>query len=191
MTEDIGVNHDNGRAAPVPRDAGPAAGRRGHGRRTAVRQGFRVMARGPRAVTSRAVRWAVTDLTVAGAVLILASAIIHLRLWADGGYRGISVIGPLFLVQGVAGIGYAVVLGLFRRLGLIVAGSALMLATAGGLLLSVYAGLFGYRESLAVPYAGLSLAVEFAGAGVLAVAAVLLLAARPGPRDERVWPPAG
>jgi len=187
MTENVGVNHDNERAAPVPRDAGPADSR---GRR-ALRQGIQIMARGPRSVTSRAARWAVTDLTVAGAVLVLASAIIHLRLWADGGYRGISVIGPLFLVQGVVGIGCAAVLGLFRRLGLIVAGAVLMLATAGGLLLSAYVGLFGYQESLAVPYAGLSLVVEFAGAGVLATAAVLLLAARPAPQGERVWPPAG
>lgn len=209
MTEHVGVNRDNlnrdsmdpananpGKAnpadtdrdstggAPRARDTGPGGG--------PARQALRLLARSPSAVTSRAARWAVNDLAIAGAVLILASAIIHLRLWVDGGYQGISVIGPLFLAQGIVGILYAVVLGLFRRLGLIVAGAILMLATAGGLLVSVNFGLFGFTESLAVPYAGLSLVVEFAGAAVLAVAAVLLLAAhpRPLPRKERVWPPA-
>jgi len=37
--------------------------------------------------------------------------------------------------------------------------------------------LFGYRESLVVPYAGTSLAVEFTGAVVLMVAAVIALVA--------------
>jgi hypothetical protein len=35
-------------------------------------------------------------------------------------------------------------------------------------------GLFGYRESLAIPYAGLSLTVEFTGAAILAVAAAII-----------------
>ncbi len=140
-----------------------------------------------------ALRWTVNIATWAGALLVLDSGIIHLRLWADGGYRGIAVIGPLFLVQGVTGILVAVVLGVFRRLWLMVAGAILMAATATGLLLSVHIGLFGYRESLAVPYAGMSLVAEAAGAVLLAGAAVLLAAGRPrrGVRTVRVWPPAG
>ncbi len=54
----------------------------------------------------------------------------------------------------VAGILLAVALGVFRRLWLIVAGAGLMAATAPGLLLSVYAGLFGFQESMAAPHAG-------------------------------------
>ena len=46
-----------------------------------------------------------------------------------------------------------------------------------GLLLSAGTGLFGYQESLAVPYAETSLAVEFTGAVVLMVAAVIALLA--------------
>jgi hypothetical protein len=37
------------------------------------------------------------------------------------------------------------------------------------------AGLFGYTESLAVPYAETSLVVEFTGAAVLAAAAAIVL----------------
>ena len=44
----------------------------------------------------------------------------------------------------------------------------LLAGTAVGLLLSASIGLFGYRESLAVPYAASSLTVEFAGSAVLA-----------------------
>ena len=122
-------------------------------------------------------RWAATVLALAGAGLIVVSAVIHLHLWA-GGYGGIAVIGPLFLGQGVAGIVLAVLLGVFRRVGLMIAGAGLLAGTAAGLLISVQAGLFGFTDSLAVPYAGLSLIVEFGGAGVLLAGAVLTLAAR-------------
>jgi hypothetical protein len=101
--------------------------------------------------------------------------VIHLQLWFDG-YRSIAVIGPLFLVQGIGSIVIAFVLGLFRRLVLMAAGSVLLAATAVGLLLSAGTGLFGYRESLAVPYAATSLIVEFAGAVVLAAGAAIVLA---------------
>jgi hypothetical protein len=84
----------------------------------------------------------------------------------------------LFLGQGVAGIVLAVLLGVFRRVGLMIAGAGLLAGTAAGLLISVQAGLFGFTDSLAVPYAGLSLIVEFGGAGVLLAGAVLTLAAR-------------
>ena len=45
------------------------------------------------------------------------------------------------------------------------------------LILAAGIGLFGYQESLAVPYAETSLAVEFTGAVVLMVAAVIALIA--------------
>ena len=148
----------------------------------------------PAQLAAPALRWTVNGLTWTGALLMLASAVIHVRLWADGGYQGIAVIGPLFLAQGVAAILLAVALGVFRRLGLIMAGAGLLAATAVGLLLSVHVGLFGFQESMAAPYAGMSLVVEFAGAVLLAVAAAIVLAGRPRrrprARSERVWPPA-
>jgi hypothetical protein len=60
---------------------------------------------------------------------------------------------------------------------LLAAGAVLLAATAVGLLLSAGTGLFGCQESLAVPYAETSLAVEFTGAVVLMVAAVIALVA--------------
>ena len=120
-------------------------------------------------------RWAVTLLAVAGAALLVWSGVIHLQLWSDG-YRDISVIGPLFLLQGIASIVLAVALAVFRRFALLAAGAVTAAATAVGLLLSASIGLFGYTESLAVPYAKMSLVVEFTSAAVLAIAAVIVLA---------------
>ena len=113
---------------------------------------------------------------MAGAALLIWSAVIHLQLWSDG-YRDISVIGPLFLIQGIASIALALPLVIFRRIVLLAAGAILLAATAVGLLLSAGIGLFGYQESLAVPYAETSLVVEFTGAAVLVVAAVIVLIA--------------
>jgi hypothetical protein len=64
-----------------------------------------------------------------------------------------------------------------------VAGAVTGVATAVGLLLTVYVGLFGYTESLTVPYATLSLAVEFTAAFVLLAGAVLLALAAPARAD--------
>lgn len=140
------------------------------------RRSLRLLLRGPATLTSPAARWAVTLLAVAGAGLLVWSGVIHLQLWSDG-YRSISVIGPLFLIQGIASIVLAVALVVFRRLVLLAAGAALAAATAAGLLLSAGIGLFGYQESLAVPYAETSLVVEFTSAAVLAAAAAIVLAA--------------
>jgi hypothetical protein len=133
---------------------------------------------------SPAARWAVTVLVVVGAALMVWSGVIHLQLWSDG-YRTISVIGPLFLIQGIGGIALAVVIAVFRRVVLMAAGAVMMAATAAGLLLSVGIGLFGFQESLAVPYAMSSLVVEFVGAAVLTAAAAIVLAARREPRPVR------
>jgi hypothetical protein len=143
-----------------------------------------LLARGPARMKSPSARWAVNVLAVAGAALMVWSGVIHLQLWSDG-YRSISVIGPLFLAQGIGSIALAAVLAVFRRVVLMTAGAVTMAATAAGLLLSAGIGLFGFQESLAVPNAMSSLVVEFASAAVLAAAAAILLAARPGPRPVR------
>jgi hypothetical protein len=140
------------------------------------RRAARLLLSGPASLTSPAARWAVTLLAVAGAGLLAWSGVLHLQLWSEG-YRTISVIGPLFLVQGIASIVLAVALVAVRRLVLLAAGAALAAGTAAGLLLSAGIGLFGYTESLAVPDAVTSLVVEFTGAAVLAAAAVVVLAA--------------
>lgn len=136
----------------------------------------RFLLRGPGTLASAAAGWAVTALAVGGAALMIWSAVIHLKLWADG-YRDIPSIGPLFLIQSVATIVLALLVVAFRRLVLLAAGAGALAATAVGLLLTVHIGLFGYRESLSVSYAMLSLYVEFIGVGVLAVGALALAVA--------------
>ena len=120
---------------------------------------------------------------------MVLSGLVHLKLY--GSYKGISVIGPLFLAQGIAGILLAVALGVFRRMWLVLAGAGFCVATAAGLLISVNFGLFGFQDSLAAPYATSSMVVEFIGGGVLVAAAIVFLAGRPWQRagSERVWPP--
>src|SRR5258708_5531007 len=166
------------RARPRRRDRAAAP------RASAPARAAQLLARGPARMKSPAARWAVTVLVVVGAALMVWSGVIHLQLWSDG-YRSISVIGPLFLIQGIGGIALAVVIAVFRRVVLLAAGAVMMAATAAGLLLSAGIGLFGFQESLAVPYAMSSLVVEFAGAAVLAAAAAIVLAARRGPRPVR------
>ena len=102
------------------------------------------------------------------------------------GYRTIPTIGPLFLVQGIAGALLAVLLVLLRRLLLVVMATGFMIATIGGLLLSINVGLFGFMDTLAAPYAGLSLGVEVAGAVLLAVVGVALVRGQSslGPRTS-------
>jgi len=123
----------------------------------------------------------------AGSALLASSGAIHLQLW-DTGYRTIPTIGPLFLLQGIAGVLLALLLLLLRRLLIVVAGAGFMVATIGGLLVSVNFGLFGYMDTLAAPYAGLSLLLESAGAVVLSVVGtVLALGHRRA--DQRSDPP--
>lgn len=137
-----------------------------------------LLLRGPGALESRLARAAVLVLAGTGGGFLVWAAVIHLKLWAAG-YRDISVIGPLFLVQGIACAAAGVAVVALRRLALLVVGAALAAATAAGLLISVNVGLFGFTENLAVPYATLSLAVEFTAAFVLLAGAALLALAAP------------
>jgi len=61
------------------------------------------LTRSPATLPSPAARWAITALAVVGAGLTVWSGVIHLQLWSQG-YRDIPVIGPLFLIQGIATI---------------------------------------------------------------------------------------
>jgi hypothetical protein len=109
-----------------------------------------------------------------GAALIATTGAIHLHLWASG-YRAIPTVGPLFLLQGIAGAALALALVASRCLFTVVAAAGFMIATIGGFLVSVYIGLFGFMDTLAAPFAGASLAVESAGALVLSVVGAVLL----------------
>src|SRR5581483_757341 len=132
--------------------------------------------RGPGTLRSLPARLAVILLAVLGAALLVWSAVIHLELWGDG-YRDIATIGPLFLAASVADIILALLAVAFPRMIVLLAGAGSLIGTAGGLLLSAHGGFFGYTESLSVPYAMLSLYVEFTGGAVLLIGAALLAAA--------------
>ena len=68
---------------------------------------IRFLLRRPGAPQRRIAVWTVLALTGVGAGFLVWSAVIHLMLWSDG-YKDISVIGPLFLVQAIACIVIAV-----------------------------------------------------------------------------------
>jgi hypothetical protein len=119
----VSVKRSGTRRVPHPESPGA--------RQSGTRRILALLAWGPARLRSPAARRAVNVLALAGAALIIISAIIHLHLWASG-YRGIAVIGPLFLAQGVISIPFARILGVFRRLGLLAPGAALMAGTAVG-----------------------------------------------------------
>lgn len=131
------------------------------------------------AETGAAARVLTALATGVGAVLLAATAVIHLHLWMTG-YRHIATIGPLFAVQAGAGFVLAVVVALWHRWYVAGAGALFLLGTAGGLVISARWGLFGFKDSFSAPYAGMALSLEAAGALVLtAVAAFRLWYPRP------------
>jgi predicted lipoprotein with Yx(FWY)xxD motif len=95
--------------------------------------------------------WPTVILRVAGSGLLITTAAIHLDLYLTG-YRTIPTIGWLFLLQVIAAFGLGLaVLAIPRRLVLpsrlaAAAGAGFALATLGGYLLSVWTGLFGFKE---------------------------------------------
>ena len=114
-------------------------------------------------------------LRVAGALLLAAMGWLHLDLWADG-YRTIEVIGPAFLLNGIAGSGLAVLLlaAPGRLLTWAAAlGALVAAATLAALLLSTTVGLFGFVESTAAPLWSETLWIEAAAVVVLAMLAVV------------------
>jgi predicted lipoprotein with Yx(FWY)xxD motif len=112
-------------------------------------------------------RWLSLGLRVAGAGLLIATASVHLDLYLTG-FRNIHVIGWLFLFQVIAAFALAaIVLVTGSRLAA-AAGGLFALSTLGGFLLTVWIGLFGFREVRTT--AGIV-------AGLLEVAAFAVLAA--------------
>jgi predicted lipoprotein with Yx(FWY)xxD motif len=98
--------------------------------------------------------WPAVILRVVGSGLLIATAAIHLDLYLTG-YRTIPTIGWLFLLQVIAAFGLGLaVLAIPRRhsAGVLAsrlaaaAGAGFALATLGGYLLSVWTGLFGFKE---------------------------------------------
>jgi hypothetical protein len=119
--------------------------------------------------------WLLLVLRVVGAALLAAMAWIHLGLWNDG-YSSIDWIGPLFMVNTIAGFGMAVAVLVApqRWLAAVAALGALLLAgTLGALWLTVWVGLFGFQESTQADMFWETVWVEAVGTVVLAALAVL------------------
>ena len=113
-------------------------------------------------------------LVAAGAATIVASAVVHLYLWGkEDGYRAVPTIGPLFLLQGVAGCLLGPVMLVFRRVITDAAGAMYLALSLGALYLSINGGLFGFDETLNAPWVKFSLVDEIVGlAACLAAAAI-------------------
>ncbi len=105
----------------------------------------------------------------AGSVLLVASALVHFHLWSTG-YRHIPNIGPLFLLQAIAGIVLAVAVAVSRHVLVMLAGALFAVGTMAGLIISVEVGLFGFQDTFSAPYTTTSLIVEAAATVVLAAA---------------------
>jgi predicted lipoprotein with Yx(FWY)xxD motif len=93
---------------------------------------------GPRARARLALR-------LAGGGLLVATAAIHLDLYLTG-YRSIPTIGWLFLLQVIAAFGLGAVVLLSGAWLAAAAGAGFAVATLGGYLLSLWIGLFGFKE---------------------------------------------
>jgi predicted lipoprotein with Yx(FWY)xxD motif len=124
-------------------------------------------------------------LRLAGGGLLIATGAIHLDLYLTG-YRSIPTIGGLFLFQVIAAfvLGAAVLASAARLAA--AAGAVFSLATLGGYLLSLWIGLFGFREVRTT--AGIAAGVV----EVAAFAALTGLAAMPagrGPAGGRLLAP--
>jgi predicted lipoprotein with Yx(FWY)xxD motif len=128
--------------------------------------------------------WPRLGLRVAGAGLLAATGAIHLDLYLTG-YRSIPVIGWLFLLQVIAAFGLAAAVLVSGSRLAAAAGAGFALSTLGGYLLSVWIGLFGFKEvrTTAGIVAGV---IEVAAFAVLAV-----LAAAPGPQPGPAGAAAG
>ncbi|MBV9379914.1 MAG: hypothetical protein JO242_04500, partial [Streptosporangiaceae bacterium] len=118
-------------------------------------------------------------LLLAGAGLLAATAAIHLDLYLTG-YRTIPTIGWLFLLQVIAAFALAAAAGAtafvrgdgpLPRL-VTAAGAGFAVATLGGYLLSLWVGLFGFKEvrTTAGTVAGVIEVAAFAALAMVAAA---------------------
>ena len=111
--------------------------------------------------------WMTLALRIVGPGLLIASGAIHLDLYLTS-YRSIPTIGWLFLLQVIAAFALGLAAAALRGWLAPALAAGFCLATLGGYLLSVWIGLFGFKEIRTT--AGIV-------AGVLEVAAFAALAA--------------
>ena len=100
------------------------------------------MSREPRPVAG----WPRLVLRVAGGGLLIADAAIHFDLYLTG-FNNIPTIGWLFLFQVITGFVLGIAVLVYGSRLAAAAGAAFALATLGGYLLSLWVGLFGFKET--------------------------------------------
>jgi hypothetical protein len=108
-----------------------------------------------------------------GAALLVVSGLVHLHLW-DIAYRHVDTLGPLFIVQGVATIAVAVVLALWPRGVVVLAGLALAVGTILGFVKALNGGIFGFTLPVVTSWAKLALGAEIGTVVTLAAAGWLI-----------------
>ena len=113
------------------------------------------------------------------AVAILISGAEHFRLWWFNDYRVLHVIGPLFLLNAIAGLVIAVLLAWRAHPLIELAGLGFAVTTLAGFFISVYVGLFGFQEVLS----GTSQLI----AGIAEGVAIVLLTPMVAARGLRAW----
>jgi hypothetical protein len=107
------------------------------------------------------------------AAAVLVSAYVHLKEWLDG-FRHVHVIGPLFIVNVVAGVVIAVLLVTWRHWVAPFLAAGFGASTLGGFVIAAQWGLFGDHEKWQGPYVWTAAASE----AVAILAGVYLLAAQ-------------
>jgi hypothetical protein len=114
---------------------------------------------------------------IAAAATVAVSAAVHLHLWSSG-YRHLPTVGPLFLLQAVAGFILSAVLILTRRVWVAVLSFGLICATIAGFFMAVYGGLFGFRDSWSAPFAGMAFVYEVVSGVLLVLGSTLCVIGR-------------
>jgi hypothetical protein len=113
------------------------------------------------------------------AAALLGSAWVHYYLWQDG-FSDIDVIGPLFLVNAVAGVVIAVAVLAWRHWLPAFFAAGFGVATLGAYVISVTVGLFDVQEQFTTQ-AELWGVITEAACIVLGIA-LMVMAVRPGRR---------
>jgi len=118
-------------------------------------------------------------LRLAAAGLLVWIGYIHWHLWGAEGYKYIPTNGPLFLVDAIVAVVMAVLLLVWARplTGLLAAGFTV--STIGALVISLWVGLFGFRESISAYFVVQSLVLESVTAVILAAWTVIAATAVP------------
>jgi hypothetical protein len=127
---------------------------------------------GPGRLTKSRGSMATAAFVLAG-LLVVWSAYIHFRLWQTEGYRHIPTIGPLFIIQSIAGVVIGVLIVAVRRLWVAVVGAGFAISTMVGFVVSLEVGLFGFQDNWSAPFAQQAFFIELAATVALFVAGAL------------------